>query len=698
MAADQNTTLSIPDAIALAARNFEAGETRACLYLCEKVIAQAPRHAMGHHLIALVRHRHGERDTVLHHLDLALAHAPGDPMIIANSVEILRSLGETQRAIDLGTEARSRGIDTPALRANLALAHYDAGARGTAKKLQLDVIAEAPDHVAALNNLGSIARDEGDLEGAIGWYRRVLAVASAHLESRQNLATVLIEADRLGEARAEIDQILAAHPDNAEALRSRGRIHLAEARLDAAETDFRAAIARNPQDMRSFLVLSQVLLDKNHPDLALAEAEKAVDLSPDNPLSLHQKGLCLANLHDASAAQTCYTAALAVDPGFAPSLLGRGYLHLELGETDAARQDFKAARDAGKDRMSALIALSRIDRVTEPQSEVLRELTQIADADAMAPLKRVSLHFALGDIHDGLGATDDAFHHYSLGAAQKRALIDYDAAAQEARIDTIIDTFDATFIERLREFADPSARPIFVLGMPRSGTTLTESILAAHARVHGAGELHDLQKLFDIDAICAQPGFPRNLANLSADNIKRRVATYLRRLDQLAPSAPRVTDKMPANFLALGLIHALLPNAKIVHVTRDPMDTCLSCFTRLFERSQLHSYDLDELGRYYLGHRRLMDHWTRVLPDAAFRTQSYEALVAEPEQQARDLVAYCGLDWDPACLDFHATRRRVRTASIVQVRQPIYSGSVGKWRRYRAHLGPLERLVGHLSD
>ncbi|HSH13907.1 MAG TPA: sulfotransferase, partial [Desulfurivibrionaceae bacterium] len=242
----------------------------------------------------------------------------------------------------------------------------------------------------------------------------------------------------------------------------------------------------------------------------------------------------------------------------------------------------------------------------------------------------------------------------------------------------------------------PSPLPIFVLGMPRSGTTLTEQIIASHPLVHGAGELPDLLELANHPREGAVEGYPLSLQGLTRSDLVDLGEKYVRGLQARNPAAQRITDKMPANFNCLGLIHLMLPNAKIIHVRRNPVDTCLSGFTRLFNKSQHQSYDLAEIGRYYRNYAELMAHWRRVLPAGAFYEIQYEELVADNENQARALLEYCGLEWHEACLESHKTSRNIRTASVTQVRQPIYQSSVERWRKYEKHLGPLLEALGDL--
>ncbi|MGH7030610.1 MAG: sulfotransferase family protein [Stellaceae bacterium] len=237
--------------------------------------------------------------------------------------------------------------------------------------------------------------------------------------------------------------------------------------------------------------------------------------------------------------------------------------------------------------------------------------------------------------------------------------------------------------ERAKQ-GDASPLPVFIVGMPRSGTTLVEQMLASHPEVHGAGELGEIERA--VAALGGPDGVP---ADIGGAELRRLGASYLAKVTALAPGATRITDKMPANFRYAGLIHLALPNARIIHLSRDPVDTCLSCFSILFGGDQPFTYDLGELGRYYRAYQRLMAHWRAVLPAGVMLEVRYEALVGDFEQEARRIVAHCGLRWNAACLDFHNTRRPVHTASSVQVRRPLYRSSVGRWRPAEEVLRPL---------
>jgi hypothetical protein len=238
--------------------------------------------------------------------------------------------------------------------------------------------------------------------------------------------------------------------------------------------------------------------------------------------------------------------------------------------------------------------------------------------------------------------------------------------------------------------------PIFVVGMPRSGTTLTEQIISSHPDVFGAGELFDLLDLLKNKS--GEKAFPESLRGITPAQLRELGRKYAGGLQARDRKARKITDKMPANFGNIGLIHLILPGAKIVHVSRHPLDTSISCFTRLFAHNQNQSYDLYEQGRYYRAYKRMMDHWRDVLPPGSFYDVRYETLVENTEEEARKLVDFCGLSWDDACLAFHKNERTVRTASLAQVRQPIYKSSLARWKKNEKYLGPLTEGLGEAYE
>ena len=309
-------------------------------------------------------------------------------------------------------------------------------------------------------------------------------------------------------------------------------------------------------------------------------------------------------------------------------------------------------------------------------------------------------HGVVAAAYDDAGDYDVAFGHYKAGNDLKKAASLYQADATSTYVDRVIATFGTEFFARMDRAGSQPELPVFIVGMPRSGTTLVEQILASHPQVHGAGELDYMRQITQAlperlapDSVGGQQTFPECAAKIDTALAERIAEEHLQHLREHSASALRITDKTPSNFLRLGLIALLFPKARIIHCQRDPLDTCLSCYFLRFGQGQAFAYDLDDLGRYYRDYARLMEHWRRVLPSPLLEVP-YEALVADQEGWSRRLIAFLGLDWDDRCLAFYRSERQVKTASVWQVRQPVYASSIGRWRRYAKHLGPLFAALG----
>ena len=388
--------------------------------------------------------------------------------------------------------------------------------------------------------------------------------------------------------------------------------------------------------------------------------------------------------------------AMALRPGSALYHHNRAFIHGALGRLDAALADYREAVRLKPDYAEAYFNLSGATRFAAGEPALGRIEALLAGA-GLAARDRCFLHFAAGKICDDSGETERAFAHYQAGNAAKGATFDLEANRElYGRIAAVFDP--ALFGARAGQgAADPL--PVFVVGMPRSGTTLVEQIIASHPQAHGAGELPHLVSITKALPDFAKPkgtAYPECLESLPAAALKGLGEAYLRRLQEEAPGAERIVDKAPLNGPHLGLVALMLPSARIVHCRRDAMDTCLSCYFQNFATGQHYSFDLATLGAFYRDYARLMDHWHRVLPTRIY-SLDYERLVADPETEIPALIAYCGLAWDEACLAPHRTTRPVGTASRWQVRQPVYRSSVRRSERYAAFLGPLREALGPLA-
>jgi hypothetical protein len=312
----------------------------------------------------------------------------------------------------------------------------------------------------------------------------------------------------------------------------------------------------------------------------------------------------------------------------------------------------------------------------------------------MTPEERADLLFALAKASADVGRNEESFRYYLDANRAMRGVIRYNEAAVLGGYESLSQSFTSELFSAKANLGDPSSRPIFIVGMPRSGSSLIEQILASHRDVFGAGE-----NPFFLEAVSSTlAGVGADPNHLTADRLRALGADYLRRVAIAAPQAPRLADKMLSNDFFAGLIHLALPNARIIHAVRDPLDTCLSIFSRHFGATLAYAYDLAEIGRFYRAERHLMAHWRSVLPAHTLIEMRYEDIVADLEGQVRRMLDFCDLDWDPACLSFETTPRAVWTSSATQVRQPIYRSAIGRWRPSAELLKPLLDGLGEYAD
>ncbi len=514
-------------------------------------------------------------------------------------------------------------------------------------------------------------------------------IQSGEPEQIYGAALLLHRQGRLVEAERLYETVLQRDGSHFLALYNLGLVRLLRGETEAAAVLIRRALERNPGFAEGHNALAIALRAQGRLDEALGHFEKALAIAPDlaEPHNNYAATLLMLNRFDEAAEH--YQRALALKPNMAEAHHGYGNLLTIFGRTDEARLAIEQAIDLMPRRAEFYRSLGEVKRLRAGDRQIAMVEALAREPSALPEDERIHLDFALGKIYADLGQHQRAFRHLLVGYARKRKQIDYEEAAALQRFAVTRDLFSAEVMAERAGLGDPSPLPVFIIGMPRSGTTLVEQILASHPLVHGGGERGDFEAA--AAGLAAADDTP---PDVGAAELRRVGAAYLDRARALAPDAARITDKMPGNFRFAGLIHLALPNARIIHTVRDPVDTCLSCFSILFGGDQPYSYDLAELGRFYQAYRALMAHWRAVLPAGTMLEVRYETLVADFEAQARRIIAHCGLGWDNSCLEFHKVQRPVRTASSYQVRQPLYQTSVGRSRPYAAMLGPLLAALG----
>jgi tetratricopeptide (TPR) repeat protein len=552
-------------------------------------------------------------------------------------------------------------------------------------------LALRPGFAEAHSNLGYTLQSLGRTEQALAHCQKALAINPDYAEARNNLGSALAALGRHEEAIAHYQAAIALRPSYAEAHRSLANALGVLERYEEAAAHYEKVLAFLPNDAAAGIALGNTLHRLDRTGEAIAQYEKVLAASPSHAEAHTSLGNTVHRLGRSQEAIEHFRRALAIDPSDPGIHSSLGGALVALGRSTEASEAFEKAIALAPRKVGFFWNLASVRRFSADDHyfAAMQELAQ--DIDALDSEEQIDLHFALGKAFADMGDRKRSFAHLVRGNTLKRQQVNYDEEKALQRLERIRGVFTAEMLRDKKGLGDPSAAPIFIVGMPRSGTTLIEQILASHPKVFGAGELREMANLAGHIGGAEGAAFPEAVPGLSREDLRQIGEQYVQAVTRLAPSAERITDKMPGNFSLAGLIHLALPNARIIHACRDARDTAFSSFSLLFSGTLEFTYDLAELGRYYRAYLKLMAHWREVLPEGIMLEVQYEDVVGDLESQARRIIAHCGLEWDDACLSFYKTERSVRTASATQVRQPIYHSSIGRWRLHEEELGPLLR-------
>lgn len=685
-------TFSVDQAIQIANQLQVSGRLSDSEKVLRQILQIDPKHAHALHLLGVVTYQAGQSILALDLIRQAISNQPNNALFESNLAEMLRQQGRVDEAITHGERAVEIDPMMASAHSNLGIALFDKRSYDKAEAAHLRALAINPSLLQSLNNLGSIERARKALPKAIDWYRQALSLDPEFLESSTNLGAVLVENDQAHEAIAPLEKVLKVYPSSPEALCNLGLAYYKLEKFDQALSLLRRSLESRPGYPEAMIGLARVLHETEQSEEAEGILQQVLQKNPASIEAWSQLGAIYTEGADLQKAEDAYLKTIELDPQNADALTGIANLRVEGGRIQDAENLLQQALQIDNQNLGARFHLAHVSKVRngDENLRILESMNQ--DIDSLTKSKQIFLHYALGKAYDDLGEYDRAFPHFLKGGALKRQSLHYSSEDEKARTESVMRTFTPELFDRLKGSGNQSDSPIFILGMPRSGTTLTEQIIASHPSVYGAGELRDYLEIISnhsLSEIVQSLAYGGDFSGITADLLNAWGNEYIARIQKLGQGAPRVTDKMPANYLLLGLIPLTLPNAKIIHVKRNPMDTCLSCFTRLFNRHQSPTYDLVELGQHYLNYHHLMNHWKSVLPKNSFIEIEYESLISDTEAQSKRLIEELNLEWSPACLDFHKNERRVRTASVTQVRQPIYKSSVERWRHYEKHLQPL---------
>ena len=594
-----------------------------------------------------------------------------------------------------------------AINPNVPLAHYNLGI-ALQRQEKIDQAIECfkqaqrlkPDFADAYNELGVALQAKGQNEAAVEAYGKAARLKPGYAEAYHNLGAALRALGRNEEALANFQQAIKFRPGHTETHCQIASIYADLKRPNEAVTHYRIAIKDRPGDAHLLNALAGALMERLASIDDLAEAERcyreAIRVRPDLIILYVNLTVLLRNTGRHDEARICFQQILELDPGNTDAIAGIANVLEYKGEYEAAYNLLKPLLANRNINSHVAISFGSVARHVDRRAEAAAILESQAQ-EALSPRELRNIHFQCGRLYDEMREYDKAFDHFSR--AHSLATADFDLKRNEKLFDDLIGVFSAEGISRMPRSRVHSELPVFIVGMPRSGTTLVEQILASHPDVFGAGELGDIQKI--VATLPAVLGtsvpYPRCMEVVKQEALDELSQGYLSVLTNFSSTATRITDKMPHNFLNLGIISLLFPNARVIHCRRDPVDTCLSIYCLPFNTAHPYTDNLAHLGAYYLQYLRLMSHWKSVLSIPVFEIR-YEDLIGDQERWSRKLVEFCGLEWDDRCLRFHETKRNASTHSYDQVRRPMYKKSVARWKNYEQHLGPLIAALGEEGE
>ena len=680
-------------AIEMAGKLYSRRQYAQAERVCRQIIAARPGNSDAHNILGVSLAALGNNDDAVASLKRAVKINPQAASYHANLGEILRQAGETQEALKALQEAVKLDPKNAHALNNLGIIHYELKKYNEAVDFYQQALEIRPEMPEALNNLGNALRTTGDIDGALNAYQEALTQRIVYPEAYNNLGTLLQQDKKLEEAEHALRKAIQQNPRYIEAHNNLAQLYFGQKKDTEALRILGDALKFAPKNAQTLLLTAKIQMRRNaHP-----QAEQAVRLAvqeePDNVEALTVLGQVLHETDRYDEALEVLERALKSKPDSPDALNFYGVALKSVGRLEEAREHILKALKLNDAMYGAYANLNDLVDFSEGvgdqlfnRMEAIFEAIPNAKAEPYLPL-----HFAYAKALDDRGQYEKALEHYITGGKMKRTQLEYKEADTFAFFDGIAAAFPKEAFENRKYAGLDDDRPVFIVGMPRSGSTLVEQILSSHPDVYGAGEVKYLSRALGQlrDRFPSLPKYPEMAAKITPAQLDIVAKNYQQALANGAGNAKKITDKLLTNYFFVGFINWLFPNARIIHTRRDPVDTCLSGFTKLFKDDMPHSYDLTELGHYYGKYRELMEHWEKVLPKGVLITVQYEDVVADTEKEAKRLIKFLGLPWDAKCVDFHKSDRPVKTASVAQVRKPIYATSVKRWKKYGNGLQPL---------
>lgn len=611
---------------------------------------------------------------------------------------------------------------------NTAMRLHQGGNLQQAEQLYRQILDRQPKFAYAINMLGVLLSQKKEHIKGAKLLQKAIKLEPNVAEYHINLGFNLQEQGKLEEAEKEFAKATRLAPDSSDAWFNLGNVSLMLKKTGAAVDAFVNTIEKNKSHLPAYNNLGNIYRELRMFDEALKMFNKVIELNPDLSRGWYNLGKVYRQMGDGENAVKCFEKVIAYEPA---NLKARcqiaDYRGRLLNDIDRALKDYDSVIESNPDYTPAyrqkadMLAIFgryeeagiwyrkglEIDQTNTTaylgliynklyNEQDIKYLLDLLGSDSLETRQVVDIHFALGSVFDERKEYETAFRHFEQGNRLHRSTFEFPTGIIEDHISRLISVFDKSLMSQHANSGVESRLPVFIIGMPRSGTTLVEQIIASHPKVYGAGELQHVGNLVQSpltleDRLASTHTlFVPVLTEADINNFANDYLAYINKADS---GIERITDKMPQNFLFLGYIALMFPQARIIHCNRNPMDTCLSIYTQKFTQHHPYAYDLAELGAYYKQYQRLMSHWESLLGDRILTLQ-YEDLLSDPEGKSRELIDHVGLDWNDRCLHFHESNRPVQTACHLQVRQKIYTTSRERWRNYAAWLGPLRSALG----
>jgi tetratricopeptide (TPR) repeat protein len=605
-----------------------------------------------------------------------------------------RLLGDLSRSLALLEPLAWRYSESPSFLFEYgqtlgALGHGDAAVTALRKAVELE-----PGHAGAWRSLGDQLAVAGDEAGSRAAYEKHFAVSIRHPELIE--AIEFLRAGKLGKAEQLAREFLKQHPADVSAIRVLADVGIKLGQFDDARHLLERCLQLAPEFHLARHNYANVLVRQQRLEEADVQAEKLLAVEPGNPNFRILKGLVLVRMGKHEEALEIYEEVLKNYPHQGRAQMSYGHTLKTVGRLDEAIRAYRKCVELSPEVGEAYWSLANLKTFRFSDEDITQMRAQVTTGGG-DPDDQAHIAFALGKALEDRGQFDESFHFYRRGNAIRNVNHRFNPKVNVFNTARQIRVFTPEFIASSEGRGCPAPDPIFIVGLPRAGSTLLEQILASHSQVEGTTELTDIiaisRRLAEKSRQNPAGKYPEILAQLPPERFRELGESYLETTRIQRSDTPFFIDKMPNNFQHIGLIHLILPNAKIIDARRHPMACCFSGFKQLFARGQTFTYGLEDIGRYYRDYVILMDHWDRVLPGRVLRVE-YEEMVADTENQIRRMLDYCGLGFEEECLRFYETKRAIRTPSAEQVRQPIYTQALEQWRNYEAHLGPLKEALG----